>query len=316
MGRPQKWVLTADLTCMSKYQLREWQRSMFSSISCFCSIYSLKKSLIPEISPGGPQREDGAGRKKTSWKLILNFWAKISWKICDALLCIFFEKILGQTWNRKFPIVPGDQKDYTVSRRPAPAPTPRLRQDQAARQHLNLRCLTRVGRTGNQEWSISMLTTAEMTCYELGFGTNLMTPPSINSAISSSHPSAAQPPTAFARCAPTFSSTVAPTNTQALFTAPTAAMMSSSTLKTCDFLYLMWLLIFALSPSQHLLQKRGERGKEGRSKRDCANSAPNLSPAARLLIDCVEVSSKCSIKYSLPFAFGLVTALLVCVVHP
>ena len=154
MGRPQRWVLTADLTCMSKYQLREWQRLMFLSITCFWSIYSLKKSLIPEISPGGPQRggtgRDGAGRKKkhfleayftclsknqlknlrcsampiiwgsprsgtwwdvqrggtgrdragqkknTSLKLILHVWAKISWKICDALWYIFLKKFWGK----------------------------------------------------------------------------------------------------------------------------------------------------------------------------------------------------------------------------
>ena len=98
MGRPQRWVLTADLTCMSKYQLREWQRSMFLSITCFWSIYSLKKSLIPEISPGGPQR-GGTGRderKNTSWKLILHVWAKISWKICDALRCPSFGGPWGQ----------------------------------------------------------------------------------------------------------------------------------------------------------------------------------------------------------------------------
>jgi len=98
MGRPQKWVLTADLTCMSKYQLREWQRLMFLSISCFWSIYSLKKSLIPKISPGGSQR-GGTGwdeRKNTSCKLTLYVWAKISWKICDALRCPSFGGPRGQ----------------------------------------------------------------------------------------------------------------------------------------------------------------------------------------------------------------------------
>ena len=98
MGRPQRWVLTADLTCMSKYQLRDWQRLMFLSITCFWSIYSLKKSLIPEISPGGPQRggtwQDET--KKTSWKLILHVWAKISRKICDALQCPSFGGPWGQ----------------------------------------------------------------------------------------------------------------------------------------------------------------------------------------------------------------------------
>ena len=52
------------------------------------------------------------------------------------------------------------------------------------RQNLNVKVQTRVGRKGNQEWSISLLTSAEMTCYELGFGTNLMTPPVTNSATS------------------------------------------------------------------------------------------------------------------------------------
>ena len=81
-----------NLTCMSKYQLREWQHLMFSSITCFWSIYSLKKCLIPEISPGGPQR-GGLGRDEkitTSSKLILHVWGKISWKICDALWCPLF----------------------------------------------------------------------------------------------------------------------------------------------------------------------------------------------------------------------------------
>ena len=51
---------------MSKYQLREWQRSMFLSITCLLSINSLKKSLIPEISPWGPQRGwMGQDEKKT-----------------------------------------------------------------------------------------------------------------------------------------------------------------------------------------------------------------------------------------------------------
>ena len=50
---------------MSKYQLREWQRSMFLSITCLLSINSLKKSLIPEISPWGPQRSGtGLDKKK------------------------------------------------------------------------------------------------------------------------------------------------------------------------------------------------------------------------------------------------------------
>ena len=143
MGRPYKWVLTADLTYMSKYQLRKWRCLMFCPSHSHpypfilglggqeCKRTAVKwiltadwtcrhrkisslaspnhtdlilkhlfpwNSLIPEISPGGPQRP-GTGRdekKNTSWKLILHVWAKISWKICDAPWCIFLEKFWGK----------------------------------------------------------------------------------------------------------------------------------------------------------------------------------------------------------------------------
>ena len=135
------------------------------------------------------------------------------------------------------------------------------------------------------------------TCSESVTGISLTIPVTTKLVMFSSPTSAAQPQTAFASPALTRSSTAARSQ-QSRSTASRAAKPSSYGSKCpreerrnnlCDFLYLFIQFM--------QWRGRGERERRG-SKRDCANSAPNQSTAARVLTDCVVVLYHCTNTYS------------------